>query len=141
MWLFQERYIKNICDFGDSIPLGFVYKITNKRDRRIYIGRKMILCTRRVKIPLKKKKELNTRKIYETVTKETDWKSYTGSCKKLNYDIEQLGLDNFEFEILELSYTKKQLSYSETKHQFLFRVLENNSYNENILGKWYSKDI
>ena len=34
------------------------------------------------------------------VTKESDWKTYTGSCNQLNEDIEKIGKQDFKFEIL-----------------------------------------
>jgi hypothetical protein len=38
--------------------------------------------------------------------------------------------------------TKKQMSYWETYYQFKFEVLHGeNSYNDQIAGKWYRKDV
>ena len=33
------------------------------------------------------------------------------------------------------------MTYLELKYQIIYNVLENNSYNNNILGKFYRKDI
>ena len=50
---------------------------------------------------------------------------------------------NFERQILHLCRSKKELTYFETKYQFLYEVLEkpNKYFNDNILGKFYSVDF
>ncbi|MEY4331676.1 MAG: putative endonuclease segE, domain, partial [Bacteroidota bacterium] len=65
---------------------------------------------------------------------------YYGSCKPLLTDLKYFGPPSFTREILEFCYTKKQLSYYEVKWQMLLNVLENDSYNENIQGKWFKRD-
>lgn len=139
MWYYNSRVVNDISDFPEN-TIGFVYKITNKLNKRIYIGRKILYSTRRVVIGKKEKQLLKTRRIYKTIKKESDWKTYTGSSLDLNNDIKKLGISNFSFEIIELACSKKLLSYLETKNQFLYHVLETNAYNGNILGKWFNKD-
>jgi hypothetical protein len=51
-----------------------------------------------------------------------------------------LGEDCFTREIIKLCNSKKQLSYYETYWQFKLDVLSQDTYNENILGKFYRKD-
>ena len=68
---------------------GFVYLIINKSDKRKYIGSKQMV-KKVTKKPLKGKKN----KRHSTA--ESDWKTYTGSCRELNEDIEKLGENNFE---------------------------------------------
>ena len=64
----------------ETLPYGFVYKITNLTNNRKYIGKKQCLTLKK-RPPLKGKKN---RRISEI---ETDWKSYTSSSKELNEDI------------------------------------------------------
>jgi len=59
---------------------------------------------------------------------------------ELNNDIKRLGLDKFKFEILEYACNKKYMTYCEVKYQFKHTVLENDSYNGNILGKLFNSD-
>ena len=49
---------------------------------------------------------------------------------------------DFTREIIIFTSTKKQLTYFETKLQFVNEVLENDEYlNSNILGKFFRKDL
>ena len=49
---------------------------------------------------------------------------------------------DFVREIIIFTSTKKQLTYFETKLQFVNEVLENDEYlNSNILGKFFRKDL
>lgn len=130
-------------NFSETPPLdalGFIYKITNLLTGRFYIGKKSLWSKKRVKIS-KKEKLLNpTRKIYKEVIKETNWREYTGSSLVLNQDIEKLGKENFKKEIIQWCYSKRELSYSEVKWQFYYNVLEIDSYNGNILGKFFKQN-
>lgn len=130
-------------NFSETPPLdalGFIYKITNLLTGRFYIGKKSLWSKKRVKIS-KKEKLLNpTRKIYKEVIKETNWREYTGSSLVLNQDIEKLGKENFKKEIIQWCFSKRELSYSEVKWQFYYNVLEIDSYNGNILGKFFKQN-
>lgn len=114
--------------------VGFVYKITEEPTGRIYIGKK-ILLHKKSRPPLKGKK----RRRIEWV--ESDWRTYYGSSDLLKEDVFAKGVDAFRREILVWCKNKKAMSYYETKHQFLEGVLEKDSFNKNILGKFYPKDI
>jgi hypothetical protein len=56
-------------------------------------------------------------------------------------DVKVLGKDKFQRIILDFCETKKQLTYSEIYHQMTERVLFIDSYNDNILGKFFRKDF
>ena len=57
-------------------------------------------------------------------------------------DIKLLGEDKFERVILREANTKKQLTFFEMQQQIIDNVLFiNNSYNDNILAKFYRKDF
>ena len=137
----KTKYLSSIDDFDNSENLiGFVYKITNLKTGRIYIGKKNLYHSKKTKISKKEKTETKTRKTFKVVTKQSDWMTYYGSCKELKDDLKVLGKSRFKREILEVCCTKKYLSYCELKHQILNDVLSKSSYNGNILGRYYRKD-
>ena len=124
--------------FDPSNFFGFVYEITRIETGRSYIGKKQLVFTRRMKI--------SGRKNRKHVKKESDWKTYTGSCKELNEEISVLGKDKFEFKILEFCLTKRDMGYLETKFQFERDVLNarfndgiglRKYYNSNIMNRWF----
>ena len=123
----------------DINDFGFIYKITNISKNKIYIGSKQLYHTRKVKISKKEKNLLNTRKIYKYVIKDSGWKSYTGSSIELNNDIKNG--DEYIKEIICVVNNKKQIRYYEMKYQFFYNVLETDSYNKNINGKFFRKDL
>ena len=126
---------KNRSDLGHWVcgeevsedAYGFVYKITNKTDKKFYIGKKQILSKRKLP-PLKGKKRKRT------VLKESDWKTYTGSSDNLNADIERLGKDAFMFEIVKICCSKSELAYFETKLQFDLDVLLKEEFYNGIIN-------
>lgn len=120
---------------------GFVYKITNLLTGKFYIGKKVFHTSRKTKIGKREKAETKTRKIFKQVTKESDWMKYYGSSEELKKDVKTFGAENFKREILELCCTKKFLNYSELVHQIKHDVLRSNSYNGNILGRYYGRDM
>jgi hypothetical protein len=114
---------------------GFVYLITNLLDGRMYIGRKYFYSMTKVK---GKKNRVKS---------ESNWKVYCGSCKPLLEDIKTHGLDNFKREILSIHNTKGQVNYNEVAQQFIRNVLYSTNdngtriyYNDNILGRYFSKN-
>lgn len=131
--IFDESLIKD--------NIGFVYLIINKENNKIYVGKKVFNFTNRKKISQREKLQTKTRKVYKTTTKESDWKDYYGSNIEIQRDVSIFGGDNFERFILKLCKNKKQLSYYEIKYQILHEVLEKDSYNLNILGKFFRKDV
>ena len=114
---------------------GFVYCITNKSNKRQYIGRKYFWSFRTP--PGKKRK----------VKQESDWKNYYGSCPELKEDIKKYGKEFFSREIISLHEKKGDCNFEETKQLFLNNVLsealDNGApayYNSNILGRYMRKD-
>ncbi len=116
----------------DELPLGFIYRITNKHNNRMYIGKKQCKSTVKKK-PLKGK----TRRRY--VEKETDWKCYTSSSTNVNEDIAQYGKEEFLFEIIRWCKSKFELAYFEAKIQFDEEVLLKEEYYNGIINLRVSK--
>jgi hypothetical protein len=106
--------------------IGYVYCITDLKNNKKYIGKKLFRSTRRL-APLKGK----TRK--RTVIKESDWQDYFGSSEEVKLLVSELGSDNFKREILHLCNTKGELSYMELKEQILREVLLNDDYYNGII--------
>lgn len=134
---------KQIEDFNQQ-DIGFVYLITNKINNKIYVGKKSLYSNVNKKLTKKELEEYKgpgrkpTKKL---VTSESNWKNYYGSSKELLKDIKDLGEDNFTRQILHLCKSKKQLTYYEIHYQIMHNVLGVDSYNDNILGKFYRKDL
>jgi dissimilatory sulfite reductase (desulfoviridin) alpha/beta subunit len=80
---------------------------------------------------------------HKRVSKESDWKTYYGSNKHLKEAIEKHGVEEFERYIIKIAPSKKLLTYYETQYQFIYQVLEKPEefYNDNILGKFFTKDF
>lgn len=138
-WLFENESYSP--DYDDIDYAGFVYRITNLVDGRMYIGRKRFDKKRRLK-PLKGKKR---RRLQVT---ESDWRTYTGSCEELNADIERIGKENFRFEILSFHNNCTELNYAELVCQVLLNVLDAKNeageriyYNKNIVRRYYPSEL
>ena len=106
--------------------IGFVYRITNTIDGRVYIGKKNLFRTQ-----IKRK----VGKRPTRITKESDWREYWGSNKQLLEDIDAHGEVNFHREVLHWCQTKGDASYLELKQQILHGVLEHpTKYYNNFIG-------
>ena len=115
--------------------IGFVYKITHIPTGKTYIGKKSLNQVRRLK-PLKGK----VRK--RVVRKASDWEKYYSSNEWIKAEIKAGRAEDFEREIIQFCFSKKSLTYWEVWWQFKMEVLSDpNSLNENILGKFFRKDI
>jgi hypothetical protein len=121
--------------------VGFVYKIVNLKTGKFYIGKKSVISKRKTRIGKREKSKTKTRKTFKIVVKESNWKTYTGSSKELNEDIKKLGEKAFSKHIVEYCFNKKYLNFAELSHQIKEDVLKVDSYNGNILGKFYRKDM
>jgi hypothetical protein len=135
--------MESLEDFPENC-IGFIYLIKNLVNSKIYIGRKSLYSNTNKKLTKKEISEQTgpgrkpTKKL---VTKESNWKVYMGSSKELLADVKEFGEDSFSREILQLCFSKKQMTFYEINHQMKYDVLEVDSYNDNILGKFYRKDL
>lgn len=138
--------METISDFPDNTH-GFVYRIVHKPTGKMYIGRKILQNTTKVKLGKKELKELagvvGRKPAYKLAVKESNWKTYWGSNKFLKELYETEPKENFEREILICAPTKKLLTYYELKYQILYEVLEKPEefFNDNILGKFFTRDF
>jgi hypothetical protein len=119
---------------------GFVYLIENTTTGKLYIGRKRMV--RRLSRP-----PLKGRKNRRHYTKESDWRTYTGTCKPLNADIDATGVGLFGFTILSLHTNQTEMNYHEMGQHFLRNVLQAKMddgsplyYNDNISQQFYTSE-
>ena len=143
MWLYKKDIVKSRSEMPEN-AYGFVYIIRNKITGKYYIGKKALEFNRKKKLT---KKELaehvgpGRKPTSRTVTTESDWLDYWGSNKNLLGDLREFNKENFTREILVYAFNKKQLTYYEVHYQCIFEVLLVDSYNSNILGKFYPGDF
>ena len=115
--------------------VGFVYKIVHTPTGKFYIGKKSLTSTRRLK-PLKGK----VRK--RVVKKASDWEKYYSSNEWIKSEVKEGRGGDFEREIIQFCFSKKSLTYWEVWWQFKLDVLSDpQSINENLMGKFFRKDI
>lgn len=107
--------------------IGFIYLIVNTINGKRYIGKKNLFF-KTSRPPLKGKINKRRGQI------ESDWETYTGSCKELNKDIETLGKSNFRFIILKWCLTRMDLNYSEIKEMVDANAIFSKDYYNKYLG-------
>jgi hypothetical protein len=124
---------------------GFTYIITNLETNKFYIGKKAFIHNKKKKLTKKEIAEHTGvgRKPTTRVDKvDSGWKNYYGSSKELLADIKLLGEDKFQRVILNFAKNKKQLTFLELREQIVHNVLfVDDSYNDNIAGKYFRKDF
>ena len=140
MWIYKQKEINSLDQFPVG-TIGFIYKITNTLNGKIYIGKKALYHSRKTTISKREKATTGTKKRVKIVTKESNWKVYYGSSQSLLNDIEEIGVKHFVREIIEFCHSKKNMTYMEIKYQFKYNVLEIDSYNENIMSRFFKKDL
>ena len=147
-WFIYENGTVKEYDSIDKFPencVGFVYKITNIQTGKFYIGKKSLYSNIKKKLTKKELSEYSgpgrkpTKKL---VTSESNWMDYWGSNKGILQEIKDLGTDSFRKEILKFCFNKKQLTYWEVHYQCINEVLlTDKSYNDNVLAKFFRKDL
>jgi hypothetical protein len=122
-WLYQNQIV-------DQLPedcVGFVYLITNTTDGRMYIGKKLAKFSKTTQKTVKLKNGSKKKKKIRTKV-DSDWRDYYGSSPELTKDVELLGTDKFQREILYYCKSKAECSYIEAREQFTRKVLESRDY-------------
>jgi len=144
-WTYNGKCITEISDMPEG-TIGFIYKITNGQTGQYYIGKKS-LYSHRTLPPLKGYKRKRK------VVKESKWQDYRSSNanvqlwfsendKALNEDRRKDINDRLELRILRFCKGKKSLTYYELQEQFSHNVLVDElSLNDNLLGKFFRKDL
>ena len=145
MWLYNEQVISSIEDMPQD-TFGFVYIVTHNPTGISYIGKKSLFHNIKKKLTKKELAEQTgpgRKSATRMVVKESDWKTYYGSAKPIMELIKGGKQEEFIREILQLVPNKKLLTYYECKYLFKYGVLEYplEYFNDNILGKFYSKDF
>jgi len=115
----KEVFVVNLNKFG------FVYVITNTKNKKRYVGCKQYFIGK--------------------TKKESKWESYMGSSKYLKADIKKIGKKHFKFEVIAEYVNKRSLRYYEAYYQMKWDVLtstipgsdEPAFYNSYVGGKWY----
>ena len=116
-WTYNGKTVKELPEW----VAGFVYEITNTKNGRKYIGKKLAKF-RRSRRPLKGR--INKRRY----TVESDWQDYFGSSNALLEDVEKHGKQNFKREILFYCKNRGECNYVEAREQFARKVLETDRY-------------
>ena len=145
-WTYKNQEITGISDFPNN-TMGFIYRVVHIPSGKAYIGKKVLQHTRKVRLTKKELAEyagvVGRKPSFKLAVKESDWQTYWGSNKYLKELMKEEPLENFERQILACAPTKKLLTYYEVKYQMVYQVLEkpNEFFNDNILGKFYTKDF
>ena len=120
-WMWNNMVV-NIPPEGS---IGFVYRITNMINGKMYIGKKTLVQVKSKRVGNRNKRLLV----------ESNWREYWGSNKQLLEDIAYHGEVNFNREILHWCKTKGDANYLELKQQILHGVLEHpTKYYNNYIG-------
>ncbi len=144
MWEYKNELISDINQIPED-AFGFVYEVYHIPTGKKYIGRKQLISVTTKALGTKELAELtdNRASKKKKVQKESDWKSYYGSHSEIKQLIKEGKSSEFKRTIIQFAFSPKHLTYLETKYLFSLEVLENPNvfYNDNILGKFFRKDI
>jgi hypothetical protein len=144
MWKYDKREISDISEIPYG-AFGFVYEVLHKPSGKKYIGRKQLISVTTKALGKKELAEITDKRASKKkkVQKESDWKTYYGSHSEIKQLIKEGKQEEFERTILEFAFAPKHLTYLETKYLFSLGVLENGDvyFNDNILGKFFRKDL
>ena len=122
-WIYKNEPVEQLPEEC----VGFVYIITNTVSGRMYVGKKLArFKTTRYKMHTQKNGKKIRKKIRGAVA--SDWQEYYGSSDQLNRDVESIGRDKFQREILYYCRSKAELNYIEAREQFARKVLESDRY-------------
>lgn len=123
MWYYQSTPVNELPD--DIV--GFVYLITNITTGKMYVGKKLAKFAKTTYKVVKLKNGTKKRKKIRSKI-NSDWQQYYGSSPNLTEDVNTLGTDNFQREILYYCKSRSECSYIEAREQFSRRVLESDDY-------------
>lgn len=122
-WIYKNEPVEQLPEQC----VGFVYIITNTVSGRMYVGKKLArFKTTRYKMHTQKNGKKIRKKIRGAVA--SDWQEYYGSSDQLNRDVESIGRNRFQREILYYCRSKAECNYIEAREQFARKVLESDQY-------------
>jgi hypothetical protein len=137
MWIFKGKEFTELDIPKDAI--GFIYEMSAIIDGKAvrYIGKKNFYANVKKKLGKRALAALTDKRLKKyTQVMKTDFMNYYSSNKILK-DAHKKGVV-IKREMLLICYSKTDLTYQETKHQFLYEVLEKEEYlNGNILGRFF----
>ena len=125
-------------------PYGYIYLTKNLLTGKIYIGKKAYVFRRKKKLTKKELALIQTKgrkPKFKKIEIESDWRTYYGSCEPLQADIKKHGKDKFKVDILKECPDKQSLSYWEVFFQMKYKVLFTDTYNGQILNRFYKGKI
>ncbi len=133
-WIFGNKPL----EIEDLEPYwGFIYKITKLSTGEFYIGSKSFFSRTNGKISKKRSNELYSGKgrkpLREKKIKESDWKTYKSSSKKVQAMIVE-NPNDFEYKVLEL-FTNKQEMLLKEAFYIIVEILDRNLL---LLNEWVS---
>lgn len=134
-WIYNNVQFTPEMIPGDAV--GFIYEMSAIIDGKPvkYIGKKLFFSTRKKKLTQKKAPSDRRKKNYEIVQK-LNYENYYSSNSILK-DAHKNSVP-IKRVILRICYSKTELTYQETKLQFVHEVLERDDYlNANILGRFF----
>lgn len=141
-WVNQEGVEMTSIDNFEKNSIGFIYVIEMSNGKK-YIGKKNLYSERKKHFGKKKLSEITDKRLktYEIIKKESDWRTYIGSNKQLKEDLVK-GIRVVKREIIIECESIKKLTFYELKALIVYDVLMNDEYyNDNILGKFFRKDL
>jgi len=146
MWTYKNEPMETLSSFPQG-TFGFIYRVTHTPSGKAYIGKKVLMYQKKIKLTKKELLEYShvagRKPAYKLAMTESDWQTYYGSNKEIVAMLKEGKKDEFKREILCLTSNKKLLTYYETKYLFIYQVLEkpDEFFNDNILGKFYRRDF
>ena len=139
LWLYNGKEFKtNMVPEG---AIGFVYEMQTIIDGKHikYIGKKNFYSNRKKKFGKKALAQIKDKRVkkYTMVSKPSFENYYSSNAILKAAYKEKITIHRI---ILKICYSKTELTYEETKHQFKYEVLEKEEYlNGNILGRFYKQ--
>ena len=146
MWTYKNEPMEALSSFPEG-TFGFIYRVVHQPTGKAYIGKKVLMHQKKVKLTKKEILEYahiaGRKPAYKLAMNESDWKTYYGSNKEIVAMLKEGKHDEFKREILCLATSKKLLTYYECKFLFMLGVIEQQDgyFNDNILGKFFRKDF